>query len=216
MTLSLSPSQSTDGDRRWKLWVDGCGGFLVLIDDEVSVGREASDNRADVGLIADVPRLAGKICRDHDDYYWQAEGADSPSSSNSIERHWIESGNKIGDLGSAKLRLRKTSALCNSAVLTLDPPHRLGGHIDAVLLVNQTWLIGPSDDCHVRCRSLSSPIVVTRRDEKWWIKQGFSGESEELPVGRQISMGSQNMRDSVIGNEADSEVTMLLEPVANR
>lgn len=197
MTLSPSPSHCTHGDRHWMLWVDGCGGFLVVTDSEVRVGREASAGQVDVALIADVPRLAGKIVRDQAEYYWQ----------DSNGRKWIEPGMQIDGLGSAKLRLGKPSELCNSAVLNLDPPHRFGGHVDAVLLVDQTWLIGPSDDCHIRCRSLSSPWVVSRGtekgSEKWWIKRGFGGAPAELSVSRQFTMGET----------ASTEVTMLLEPL---
>ncbi|KAA1261515.1 hypothetical protein LF1_40650 [Rubripirellula obstinata] len=197
MTLSPTPSQPTDGDCRWMLWVDGCGGFLVVTNNDVRIGREVSAAKVDVSLIADVPRLAGTIVRDEADYYWQS----------SVERKWIEPGRGIDGLGSAKLRLSKPSALCNSAVLTLDPPHRFGGHIDAVLLVDQTWLIGPSDDCHIRCRSLSSPLVVSRSSKKdvqtWWIKHGFGGAPKELPIGRQIT----------VGDPASTEITMMLESI---
>jgi hypothetical protein len=206
MTFLPLPSHPNSDDGRWVLWVDGCGGFLIVVNRDVRIGREVTarkdeSGRLDVSLVADVPRLAGMIVRDQADYYWQDSG----------DRKWIEPGKRIAGLGSAKLRLHKPSALCNSAVLTLDPPHRFGGHIDAVILADQTWLIGPSDDCHIRCRSLSSPLVVScgseeQAEEKtyqWSIKQGFGGTPKQLPVGRHLT----------VGDSASTQVTMLLESI---
>ena len=215
MTLSPFPPKHTNSDRRWMLWVDGCGGFSVLVKSTLNVGRQSSLGQVDVGLIADVPRLAGSIVREQSDYYWHTESlvggsnADESSSQSLNSRKWIEPGCEIEGLGSAKLRLKKPSALCDSAVLTLDPPHRFGGHIDAVLLVNQTWLIGPSDDCHIRCRSLSSKMIVSccnpssgnASDDTWWIKQGSGGAPQELPIGRRVTLGEAS----------DEEITMLFE-----
>jgi hypothetical protein len=67
----------------------------------------------------------------------------------------------------------------------LQAPHRFDEHVDAVVLVNETVLIGPSADCHIRHRDCSERAVLIRRGNGWIAKAGLAGESVALEPGKQ-------------------------------
>lgn len=164
---------------RWRLWVDGSGGFLLLTGDSWSVGGLSDRESADVCVRADWPRLAGNIRRDGEDYFWSPRAA---------EHELIGSGQVLPISGSASMTLRRPSPLCDSVVLELKPPHRFDQHVDGVVLVNETLLVGPTPDCHIRCRESSDRAVITRRGDKWMAKAGLSGDFEELCPGQRMTL----------------------------
>lgn len=166
---------------RWRLWIDGCGGYLLLAGDQWTLGGLSHDSRADICVRADLPRLAGTVERSGGDYFWKGV-------QESDRRELIPSGRTLALPGSARLTLHQPSALCESAVLTLSPPHRFDQHVDAVLLANETVLVGPSPDCHIRWRQSPDRAVLIRRDGQWLAKSGLAGESTPLAPGRRTML----------------------------
>lgn len=162
---------------RWRLWVDGCGGFLLLAGKRWTVGGVGDDRGADIRVRADLPRVAGTIERSGADYFWLG-------SRESDQRELIRSGEPLAVQGSARLSLQQPSPLCESAVLQLRAPHRFDEHVDAVVLVNETILVGPGADCHLRCRDCSERAVLIRRGSEWIAKPGLAGESVALEPGK--------------------------------
>lgn len=168
---------------RWRLWIDGCGGYLLLSGCHWTLGGVSQTPGADIRIRADLPRLAGTIERSGGDYFWRGAGrSDRPEL--------ITSGQPLGIQGSARLHLHQPSALCESAVLTLSPPHRFDQHIDAVILANETFLVGPSLDCHVRCRDSTDRAVLIRRGAQWTAKAGLAGEPTGLRPGHRTVLRS--------------------------
>ena len=86
------------------------------------------------------------------------------------------------------MSLQQPSVLCDSAVLSLSPPHRFDQHVDGVVLVNETLLVGPSPDCHIRFGETSDRAVVTRRGDRWLAKAGLAGDFEELRPGHRMML----------------------------
>ncbi len=94
-------------------------------------------------------------------------------------------------------------------MLDLAPPHRFDEHIDRVILVDETLLIGPSAECHIQCdRSRenskhngaknSGPeaaaperLIMTRRGDRWLA--GTAGDLQELVVGKSTQLQSITM-----------------------
>lgn len=205
---SIRSTQNSSGDPSgWNLWIDGCGGYRLLVGESFRIGRDRADHDVDIPIVADVPSSAGTIRRVGDDYYWHAAGTDSRSG------QWCDPKEPISELGSADLRLSKPSPLCNTAVITLKPPHRFGNHVDAVVLVQDTLLIGPSADCHLRCRSLSSTLVLLHRGGEWFAKTGFAATSVAITVGSTIKLGkSPTVKSAGVTSSSQAEISMLLEP----
>ena len=181
MSVNATKSNDTPPASRWRLWIDGCGGYLLLTGEQWTLGGLSHDSRVDIGVRADLPRLAGTIERNGGDYFWRGV-------QQSDRRELIPSGQTLSVEGSARLTLHQPSALCESAVLTLNPPHRFDQHVDAVVLANETVLIGPSPDCHIRWRQSPDRAVLIRRDGQWLAKSGLAGESTPLAPGRRTML----------------------------
>lgn len=141
---------------------------------------------ADVCVRADWPRYAGSIERVDGDYFWKtARSAD--------RRELIHSGQPIPIQGTAVINLLQPSPLCDSAALVLSAPHRFDEHVDGVVLVNETLLVGPGSDCHIRCRESTDRAILTRRDDRWLVKAGLAGDFEELCPGQRKTLRSLAM-----------------------
>jgi hypothetical protein len=175
------PNPSPPAQPRWRLWVDGSGGYLLLTGNSWSVGGLNQRMNADVCVRADWASLTGHIERAGNDYFWRGRAS-------TAERILIRSGQVLPIPGSASIILRQPSPLCDSAVLQLKPPHRFDQHVDGVVLVNETLLVGPTIDCHIRCRESSDRAVIARRGDKWVAKAGLSGDFEELCPGRRMTL----------------------------
>ncbi len=171
---------------RWRLWIDGCGGFLLLSGDRWSVGGLSHDTMADICVRADWPRQAGTINRAGSDYFWKgARTADS--------RKLISPGQPIPIPGTAAMTLEQPSPLSDSAVLRLNAPHRFDQHVDGVVLVNETLLVGPSADCHLRCRESTDRAILNWRGDRWLVKAGLAGDFRELKSGQRMVLRSLAM-----------------------
>ena len=181
MSVNATKLNDTPPAARWRLWIDGCGGYLLLAGDRWTLGGLSHTDHADICVRADLPRLAGTIERSGGDYFWKG-------AQESDRRELIPSGQTLGVQGSAKLALHQPSALCESAVLTLRPPHRFDQHVDAVVLANETVLVGPSPDCHIRWRESPDRAVLIRQGGQWLAKSGLAGKSTPLPLGRRTML----------------------------
>lgn len=173
MSATATSSKVPPPAPRWRLWVDGCGGFLLLAGESWSVGGLSHRTTADVCVRADWPRFAGTIELQGGDYFWQ-------EARSSAKRQLINAGQPLPIPGSATISLQQPSSLCDSAVLSLNRPHRFDQHVDGVILVNETLLVGPSSDCHIRFRESTDRAVITRRGDQWFIKAGLAGDFQEL------------------------------------
>ena len=194
MSADAKELNDTPPAPRWRLWVDGCGGFLLLTGNRWTVGGVSHESVADICVRADLPRLAGTIQRSGADYFWLAsEQADRPQL--------IRSGEPLDLPGSATLSLQQPSALCDSAALTVKPPHRFDQHVDGVVLANETVLVGPSMDCHIRCRDCSDRAVLIRRGNRWIAKVGLAGESANLEPGKRVVLRTLAMTLEPTGSD---------------
>ncbi|WP_144058063.1 hypothetical protein [Novipirellula maiorica] len=172
---------------RWRLWVDGCGGFLILSGDSWTIGGASPAGSSDVRIHSDLPRVAGTLSRREDSYFWEFAGAARPAE-------LILSGHPLSMTGSASLIFRHPSPLSRSAVLTLMPPHRFDGHVDGVILADETLLMGATADCHIKAAHLGSEkVVMTRRGDRWLGKVVGDTELSELTVGQRMEVGEVEM-----------------------
>ncbi|MDV6033114.1 MAG: hypothetical protein F9B45_24110 [Phycisphaera sp. RhM] len=188
----------------WRLWIDRCGGFALLAGESVSVGGARPDSTTDIQVRSDWRRCEGTVVRRNGDYFWSA-----------ADNHAVERQDAGGQLliansvfpisGSATLRLHQPSPLSRSAILSLDPPHRFDQHVDQVVLVDQTVLIGPSAGDHIRCTALDTAAVLVIRDGRWQAKlkpaaatagslrRTTRPQSVDLVPGRRVSIGELDM-----------------------
>lgn len=178
-----SMNETSSPAERWRLWIDGCGGYLLLTGEEWEVGGAREHESPAISARADWPRKAGKLVREDQDYFWQ------PAES---KQQLVIPGTSVPISGSAVMTLNCPSSLSNSAVLTLTPPHRFGGHVDAIILVDKTLVIGPGETNHIRTHHFSDQAVMVKRADGWHAKLATESKFasfSQAPQNR-ITLGS--------------------------
>ena len=183
MSANATSPNDSPPTSRWRLWIDGCGGFLLLTGNRWSVGGRGQEDQADICVRADWPRRAGIIQRMGGDYFWS--DARAPD-----QRQLISGDQPLPIPGSAAARMCQPTPLSNTATLELCPPHRFDEHVDGVVLFDGALLVGPQADCHVRCHQMTDRAVITRRGDRWLGKIGLTSDFQELPPGDRITLQS--------------------------
>ena len=193
---------------RWRLWIDGCGGFLVLTGDAWTIGgpdlassvdqHNAQSQSRDIRVHADLPRFAGTIHRQSDAFVWQAKTPQSSDCQDKSEKtHWLTNGKPIPIPGSAKMMFTVASPLCQTARLDLVAPHRFAEHVDAVILAGSTILIGQDDQCHIRVPFKGdldvNRLTLTWKNDCWAVKEVGQNEFKTMDLGIQATVGQVAM-----------------------
>ncbi|WP_253161535.1 hypothetical protein [Stieleria tagensis] len=203
------PTDSTS-TTAWRLWIDRCGGFGLVVDGAVSLGGARPSGGATVQVRSDWRRLEGRLTRRSGDYFWSSQSDDGQFSA---DEQLVRSGSELPVVGSATVRLHQPSPLSGSAVLALDPPHRFDCHVDQVLLVDQTVLIGPDPGNHIRCVGLDANAVLIFRDGIWKAKQKRTSNENRLGrTGRGTAAASPAFTELIPGKRISvGELDMVLE-----
>ncbi|QDS91378.1 hypothetical protein FF011L_01070 [Roseimaritima multifibrata] len=183
-SLSTEPSNQSGQPDRWALWVDGAGGFLLITSLSATIGGPASDDEAMIAVQADLRRREALITRSNGQYQVQAvDGRVAPSASASGNRESAspqavvslrpEDSFVLGDGVPFKFRL--PNPLSGSARLTVDRRYRFRSHVDAILLIDDTLVIGPSADCHIQVPHAAGKLVLMPKENAWQIKPAVAG-----------------------------------------
>ncbi|HBV63260.1 MAG TPA: hypothetical protein DEF45_09590 [Rhodopirellula sp.] len=184
--IKTKPKTPQSPVSRWRLWVDGCGGYLLVTGVQWSVGGLSRASTVDICVQADWPRLAGQISRRGADYFWQGQRS-------ADQKILLTDGTQVPVDGSALMTLGKPSQLSDTAVLALNGHHRFDQHVDGVVLVRETILVGPGSDCHLRCRDASDRAILQLKDNQWYAKAGLAGEFQKLELGCRVVIQSLAM-----------------------
>lgn len=190
MTLSTPndrtrPSGSPDS---WVLWVDGSGGFLIVDQHEVSIGGPASEQEATIGVQADLHRREAALTRSQGEYRIEPLDGTVTVDGQVITRAVsLRAGDPFTLGRHVRFWFHQPHPLSASAKLSVEPRTRLRPHVDAVLWLDDTLVIGPSEDCHVRVPHAEGALVLMRRGAVWQVKP-TAGEAHWRPLtpGRRL------------------------------
>lgn len=158
------------------LWIDGVGCWLVCLKDRVTIGGPRGSSREDTGadiqLLADLSRCHATIARCGESYLLAADGPATISGKALAHPVVLRDGDLVGLGRSAVLRFRQPNRLSLTARLEFASDHRPARRIDGVLLMDQSSLLGPTDDCHIVCPEWDQRVLVFQRDGRLWCKLG--------------------------------------------
>jgi hypothetical protein len=147
------------------LWVDAVGGFLVCLDDQVVLGQPSTGQSIAVPILADLSRRHAVIRRDAGAYVLE------PIQKVSVDGREVNGPIVLSDgqtiqLGDAvRIRFTKPHALSATARLDFASHHKTQPSADAVLLMADSCILGPSQYCHIRCRDLQQDVVLYRQGD---------------------------------------------------
>ncbi len=147
---------------RFLLWVDAVGGYLVCLEDEVTLGRAGPDAVADVPLVGDLSRQHATMARDGEGYVIRAI---KPTFVNGrpITSAPLRHGDVIRLGSTLELEFRQPSPVSSTARLDVVSRHRLPLAVDGVILMAETCIVGSSRQAHIPAPGLHEPVVIYRQ-----------------------------------------------------
>lgn len=177
------------------LWVDGVGGFLLWTASRAVIGGPAAEADGTIAVGADLRRREAILERTEAGYGLRPADGRVSLAERTLERAVTLRDGETFTLGrSTRFTFGKPQPLSGSARLSVLPPARFRGHIDAVLMVDDTLLVGPRDDCHVVAPQAEGKLVLMRRQGTWQVKNMMgSGVWQPLTAGQAFREASVSM-----------------------
>ncbi len=155
--------------QRFLLWVDGVGGFLVCLDDQIVLGQNSPGNRIAVPIQGDLSRQHARIRRE-DGYLIEPLGEVWVDGRKIQRTTVLADGDEIRLGSSVYLRFHQPHPLSSTARLERVSQHRMQPAADAVLLMAESCVLGPKNQNHVLCRDWSNDVVLFRRDGRLYCR----------------------------------------------
>jgi hypothetical protein len=190
-------TEETNGER-FLLWVDGVGGYLVCLSNEVVLGQAAPGNRVDVPILADISRRHAKVRREGEGYVVEPLHVLRINGESVQNKTLLSDGDEI-ELGSGvRFQFRRPHALSASARIDLISRHRTQPFADSILLMAESCVLGPRWQNHVVCQSWDADVVLYRQDDELYCRAMDAIEIDgELCDGR----GRLNPNSHVAGSD---------------
>ncbi len=187
-----------DGER-YILWIDRVGAFLLCLGERVSLGGPVSGPpAADVALLANLSRQHAEIVRSGEGYYLQAAAAATVAGRMVHEQTNLADGNEIQLGESVKLRFRLPTIISGTARLDFVSDHRPSRAVDAVVLMEDTCILGPGADSHIRCSGWDHTILLHRSSGQLCCKS-----RSDIYVDNQHAKSSMPLTDGSIVTSID-------------
>jgi hypothetical protein len=202
---AMQPGASISG-KRFLLWIDGVGGYLVCTADDVVLGQPVRDSRVDIPILGDVSRRHARIRRDGEGYLIEPlRGV--RINGRPIERPTALADGMQIDLGNAvRLVFRRPHPLSRTAVLTFLSHHRTQPAADAILLMAESCVLGPTAQSHVHCRDAASDVVLYRQGDELWCRATGKMQVDGTPVSERARLAA---RSQVVGEDFSLSVEPL-------
>lgn len=167
------------------LWIDGVGGYLLVDRGEVRLGQAVSGNPVDVGIVADISRQAAVLRRLESDYLLQPLQLPTRLNGELVDRAQLLTGQDLIQLGErVRLKFTRSNPLSATACLQLPGCGRFQPHVDGVLLLAESCILGPRAGSHVVCSQWQNELLLLRRGTTWYFRT-----SEELEVNGRAQTG---------------------------
>jgi hypothetical protein len=177
------------------LWVDAVGGFLVCLDDAIVLGQPSGGDNIALPILADLSRRHAVIRRDAGAYVLEpvAGAAATRVDGRTVSGPVVLSDNQLIQLGdNVRVRFTKPHALSATARLVIESHHKTQPSADAVLLMADSVVLGPSSHCHVRCRGWKHDIIVYRQGDGL-----FCRADEPLSIDGVLAHGATEIKSGV-------------------
>jgi hypothetical protein len=195
--------------KRFLLWVDGVGGYLVCLSNRVSFGQATGDAPIDVPLFADVSRLHAELMRDGEGYV--VESAKSVLvNGKETTRTVLAAGDRVTLGATCQFLFHKPVSVSSTARLELTSGHRLPVAVDGVLLMGNEVMLGPGPNAHIILPWLPEPVLIYRSKDGLGVRvPGGPFRIDDRPCADRAALPLP----SVVTSDG---FTFAVEPVASR
>lgn len=154
-------TQPAPAERRM-LWIDSVGGYLLCLDQEVTIGQPGPGASPSLPILADISRRHAVLRREGGRYvlepFAEVRVAGRPIHGPTP----LDAESEI-ELGAVRLRLVRPHALSATARLVIESGHRTVPAADGVLLMAESCVLGPRPHSHIVCRKWKDDLVVFRQ-----------------------------------------------------
>ena len=150
--------------KRFVLWIDGVGGFLVCMASRVTFGQAAALGPVDVPLFADVARLHAELARDGEGYVLES-AREVMVNGVAAKRTILHSGDRVTLGATCQFVFHQEVPISPSARLELVSGHRLPVAVDGILLMAENLILGPGPQAHVLLPEGAGNLVFYRAQE---------------------------------------------------
>lgn len=182
-----------DGDgEKFVLWIDQVGAFLICLKNEVTVGGPSADGtHADVALLANLSRRHATFVRSGERYLLLAHAPVKVAGRDVHDRVDLSDGYDVALGANVRLKFRLPSVMSGTARLEFASDHRPARAADAVILMDETCLVGPGVENHIRCPLWQQSVLLYRRGGKLWCKsrEGLFLGGRHAPEGGELEPG---------------------------
>ncbi len=183
-------ADSSAGIKRRIMWIDGVGGFQLVDGEEVLIGQATSSNPADINIVGDLSRQAAAIRRSEGDYLLQPLQEASVNGQKVDRPQLLNDGDTIQLGQRVQVTFRKPTPLSATASLTLKSLNRFKPHVDGVLLLADSCVLGPSASSHVVCPNWKSELLLFRHNDGWFFRTLDEVDVNGKPAQGQILVES--------------------------
>lgn len=178
-TTRLAPVNSPSGSdratipKRFLLWVDGVGAYLVCTSTRVTFGQAALEGGpVDIPLFADVSRIHAELSRDGEGYLVEAgkaapvNGKETPRTvllnGRDVARSVLAPGDRVTLGLTCQFLFQQPVPASATARLDLTSGHRLNHPVDGVLLMANELILGPGPDAHIVVGDATERVMIYR------------------------------------------------------
>lgn len=171
--------------KRQVAWIDGVGGYLICLDDEVTIGQPSAPPSVDIPILADLSRRHASLRRDGESYVLTPIHRVSVDGSRLTGPTVLSNGALIEVGDTVRIRFRQPHALSATAVLSLESPHRTEPAVDGIVLMSDSCILGPQGHSHVCCRDWTDELVFFRRGDGLTFRTSATVEVDGQPADPQ-------------------------------
>lgn len=183
-----APVEAEAPPKKFHLWVDGVGGYLVCLAPRVSLGQASADGGVDVPLLADVSRFHAAIVRDAEGYVVEA-ARPIQVNGQTTQRATLQPGDRLTVGENCQFVFRRPVPLSTSARLELQSGQRLPLSLDGIILMAETLVIGPGPQAHIVCDTMVKPVVIYRVKDSLGVRHPDEYRVDNKPVKDRQPLG---------------------------
>jgi hypothetical protein len=162
--------ESVGPPKKYHLWIDGVGGYLVCLAPRVCLGQASAEGGVDVPLLADVSRFHASILRDNEGYIIEA-ARPLLVNGESTQKTTLHPGDRLTLGAACQFIFQRPVPVSATAKLQMQSGQRLPLSLDGILLMAETIVIGPGPQAHVSC-DLDKPVVLFRAKDGLGVRYG--------------------------------------------
>ncbi|MGQ0636118.1 MAG: FHA domain-containing protein [Planctomycetaceae bacterium] len=175
------------------LWIDSVGAYLVCLGSDLTIGGPGTDGRAaDLPLLANLSRLHVTLRRSGERYVLYAHSPTCVAGRPVHDVADLSDGYELLLGDSVRLRFRLPNVLSGSVRVEFLSDHRPARAADGVVLLDDTCLLGPAADNHIRCPGWPQTVLLFRRDGRLHCKarDDLFIDGRHCPTGGELAPGS--------------------------